>query len=87
LKLLLVNAINTTKKIESVYPPLGLAYLASALKQHFSDIEIKIIDRDVKAVIEAYLPDAVGVSAVSQNFGRAIEVGHYCRSLNIPVFV
>ena len=87
MKLLLVNAINTSKKIESVYPPLGLAYLASALKQHFSDIEITIIDRYAKAVIEAYHPDAVGVSAVSQNFGRAIEVGHYSRSLNIPVFV
>jgi len=87
LKLLLVNAVDTDKKIETVYPPLGLAYLASALKRNFSDIEIKIIDRDVKSVIKTYHPATVGISSVSQNFGRAIEIGNYCRSLNIPVFV
>ncbi len=33
MKILLVNAINYSNKIERVYPPLGLAYLASALKK------------------------------------------------------
>lgn len=86
MRLLFVNAIDTSKNIETVYPPLGLSYLSSALKNHFKDIDIKIIDRDVKAEIERYQPDAVGVSAVSQNFGIAIEVGNYCKALNIPVF-
>lgn len=87
MKILLVSAIDYRKKIETAFPPLGLAYLASSLKRHFSNIQIKIIDRDVEKVIKAYCPDVVGVSAVSQNFGRAIEVGNICKSLNIPVCI
>jgi anaerobic magnesium-protoporphyrin IX monomethyl ester cyclase len=87
LKILLVNAIDVTKSIETVYPPLGLAYLSSALKMHFNDIQIRIIDRDTETVVKSFRPDAVGVSAVSQNYGRAIEIGRLCRSLQIPVFI
>ena len=87
MRLLLVNVINLSKNIETLYPPLGLAYLASALKKHFKNIQIKIIDRDVERVIKTFCPDAVGVSAVSQNFGRAITIGNLCRSLKIPVFI
>jgi len=87
MKFLLVNAIDITKSIETVYPPLGLAYLSSALKRHFKDIQIRIIDRDVEAVVKSFRPEAVGISAVSQNYGRAIEIGRLCRSLQIPVFI
>ncbi|MBU1340010.1 MAG: B12-binding domain-containing radical SAM protein, partial [Proteobacteria bacterium] len=65
----------------------GLAYLSSALKMQFTDIQIKIIDRDIDAVVKSFQPDAVGVSAVSQNYGKAIEVGELCRFLQIPVFI
>ncbi|MBU2631385.1 MAG: B12-binding domain-containing radical SAM protein [Proteobacteria bacterium] len=87
MKLLLVNAIDITRSVETVYPPLGLAYLSSALKMQFTDIQIKIIDRDIDAVVKSFQPDAVGVSAVSQNYGKAIEVGELCRFLQIPVFI
>jgi len=87
MKLLFVNAIDFTRNIETVYPSLGLAYLSSYLKKYISDMQIKIIDRDVESEIKAFAPDAVGVSSVSQNFGRAIEIGKLCKSLKIPVFI
>ncbi len=87
MKLLLINSINPKKYIETVYPSLGLAYLSSKLKNHFIDLEIKIVDRQIKDEILKYSPNFVGVSSVSQNFNRAIEIGELCKSLNIPVFV
>lgn len=87
MKLLLVNAIDHSRNIETVFPSLGLAYLSSSLKNHFPNIQIKIIDRDIENVIKSYCPDFVGVSSVSQNFGRATEIGDLCKILKIPVFV
>lgn len=87
MKLLLVNAVDVARSIETVYPPLGLGYLASSLKRHFPEIEIKIIDRDICQTVKSFAPDAVGVSSVSQNFGRAIEIAALCKKINIPVFV
>lgn len=87
MKLLLVNAIDCNRYTETVYPSLGLAYLSSSLKKQFPGIEIKIIDRDIENVIRTYHPTAVGVSSVSQNFGRAIEIAKLCKIINIPVFV
>jgi len=87
MKLLFVNAIDSSKNIETVYPPLGLAYLSAVLKEHFKDIQILIVDRDIEAVLKSFSPDVVGVSAVSQNYGRAIAVGKLCKSLKIPVFI
>lgn len=87
MNLLLVNAIDVTRVIETVYPPLGLGYLASSLKRHFPEIEIKIIDRNFEQAIKSFAPDAVGVSSVSQNFGLATEIAALCRKANIPVFV
>jgi len=87
MKLLLVNAINYRRKIETVFPPLGLAYLASSLKKRYPEVQVKIVDRDIENAIKDFRPDAVGVSSVSQNFGRAIEVGKLCKSFNLPVFI
>lgn len=87
MKLLLVNAINTERDIETVYPPLGLAYLAASLEKEQAGVEVKIVDRDVEKAIEVFFPDAVGVSSVSQNYGRACEIAALCKARKIPVFV
>jgi hypothetical protein len=49
-----INAIDTTKEIETNLPPLGLGYLVSSLRNEFGPdcIEFKIVDRDIKAVIK-----------------------------------
>jgi len=86
-KLLLVNAINSKKRIETVYPALGLGYLAAYLKKHKPAVQVKIIDRNIAGTIKEFCPDIVGVSSVSQNFSRAIEIGALCKTLKIPVFI
>ena len=87
MKLLLINAIDTTRPVETVFPPLGLGYLAAVLEKNFPPIEVKIIDRGIEDAMRTFRPDAVGVSAVSQNMGWATEVGAYCKSAGIPVFL
>lgn len=87
MKLLLVNAINTERDIETVYPPLGLAYLAASLEKEQAGVEVKIVDRDVEKALEGFCPDAVGVSSVSQNYGRACKIATLCKAREIPVFV
>jgi radical SAM superfamily enzyme YgiQ (UPF0313 family) len=87
MKLLLVNAIDTSNSVETAYPPLGLAYLASSLKKRFPAIEVRIIDRDLTRVLASFAPDAVGISSVSQNFGRATAMAAACKAARIPVFV
>lgn len=76
MKILLINAINKQRKIEGSYPALGLAYLSSYLKQRIFDLDIRIIDSNVKNSIQTYDPNIVGISAVSQNFGIAV---HYAK--------
>jgi anaerobic magnesium-protoporphyrin IX monomethyl ester cyclase len=73
--------------VETVFPPLGLGYLAAVLKKKFPSIEVRIIDRDVEAAVKTFRPDAVSISAVSQNMGMANKAGEYCRSIGIPVFL
>ena len=87
MRLLLVNAIDAARAVETVFPPLGLGYLAAVLKKNFSSIEVRIVDREVEAAIKAFCPDAVGVSAVSQNMGLATRIGAYCKSVGITVFL
>jgi len=70
-----------------VFPPLGLGYLAAVLKRNFPSMEVKIIDRGIESAMKSFRPDAVGVSAVSQNLGWAAKVGAYCKSAGIPVFL
>jgi anaerobic magnesium-protoporphyrin IX monomethyl ester cyclase len=87
MKLLLVNAVDASRRIETVYPPLGLAYISSYLKKYVPSIEVKIVDRNVGNAIQEFRPDAVGVSSVTQNFGGAVIIGEMCKQLKIPVFI
>lgn len=87
LKILLVNAIDKRKAVQTVYPPLGLAYISSYLKKHMPHIQVKIIDGDVQRVLRDFSPDVVGVSSVSQNFSIALQVGKLCNEAGIPAFV
>jgi len=60
-------------------PPLGLAYIASVLKQ---DHEVKIVDsnilnytiEDVKEELRSFYPDVVGITSVTPSIYQAYEV-------------
>lgn len=90
MKLLLVNAVNTDNISETVFPNLGLGYIASYLEKYTEDIEIKILNsngRNIGRFLKKFIPDLVGISAVSQNFNYARYIAQQCAGFGIPVFM
>lgn len=73
-RILFVNAINPTNPIETAYPSLGIGYLISALREHFGPdyFEFKVVNRNYEEAVKEFCPDVVGITAVSQNYNRAI---------------
>jgi anaerobic magnesium-protoporphyrin IX monomethyl ester cyclase len=57
--------------------PIGLAYLASAAKAHFPDVEISI-EVDPDRVITSK-PDIVGIRAFTETYSQSIEAAHHIR--------
>ena len=69
-----------TGGVEYIYPPLGLLYLASYLRDRLTDIEIKVTDgfrvgyhRTLEEV-ELFAPDIVGVSSATPAAGGAYRL-------------
>jgi radical SAM superfamily enzyme YgiQ (UPF0313 family) len=65
---------------ETPSPPLGLAYLASALET--AGVEVKILDfvvypysrRNLESLLKDFKPQMVGITAVTMTFDNAIKV-------------
>jgi len=88
-KILFVDAHDAKKRVESVYPPLNLAYLASYLKKNLGckDLSLKIITERYEKEILSFSPDMIGVSCVTQNYGLAIEIASFAKKRGIPVII
>jgi len=87
-KLLLINAIDVSKSLQTMLPPLSLGYLVSSLRSKYGDaIDYKIVDRDVATEIREYKPDIVGITSVSQNFNYAMRYAKMAKKRRIPVLV
>ncbi len=86
-KILFINAINETKEVETRYPALGIGYLISSLRARFGEerFVFGVADRDVEARLDGFKPDIVGISSVTQNFGRASAYAKAARQRGIPV--
>lgn len=57
--------------------PIGLAYLSSAAKARFEDVEVCIeVDPDK---ILAYRPDIVGVTSFTETYSQSIEAARYLK--------
>lgn len=73
-------------------PPLGLAYLASMVRNNH---EVKIIDAnvlnytmdDVKREIKNFSPDVVGITAVTPSIFQAYEVAKAAKEIDENLFV
>jgi len=86
MRVLLVNPFYPISETPS--PPLGLAYLASALKS--AGMMVKILDLVVhpyrRSLLENLLksvePQMVGITAVTMNFDNAVEVVRSIKLLN-----
>ena len=85
-KFALISAINFDRPIESYIPPLGLAYITAYLKEYLNFEDTVIVDSPNQ--LSSIKPDILGISSVSQNFGRAIEIAKRIKSnLDIPIIV
>jgi radical SAM superfamily enzyme YgiQ (UPF0313 family) len=86
---LFINAVDTTSEIEIAQPHLGLGYLASSLRREFGPdrYQFKVIDRDVERGILSFKPDIVGITAVSQNYARAVRYAATAKKHGLPVMI
>lgn len=89
IKLLLINAIDISKKLQTSLPPLSLGYLVSSLRNEFGMdfFDFKIIDRNIETIIKKFKPDVVGITSVSQNYNYAIEYSKIAKKYKVPVLV
>lgn len=87
MKLLFVNAIDFSVEVETRYPSLGLAYLASSLRMHFPSVQLlfKIIDKNFEKTLEEFKPDLICITSVTQNFGIACHYACIAYKNKIPV--
>ena len=79
MKALFVNAINPHNDFDTHYPALGLAYIATYLRNVIPGIEVKILNSDEESAMKAFAPDIVGISAVTQNMYWAIRSAEFLK--------
>jgi anaerobic magnesium-protoporphyrin IX monomethyl ester cyclase len=86
-KILFIDAKDTSKSIETQFPSLGLGYLVASLRQTFGPdaAECRIVSGNVDSVLDDFRPDMVGISAVSQNYGLAMTYASAAEKRGIPV--
>src|SRR3989304_1633883 len=93
MKILLVNCINLDEGLraqEDSAEHLGILYIASSLRRHFTEneLELKVIYGPVfGSTLDDIKPDVVGLSSVSQNYHIAQRYAKLCKEKNIPVIV
>jgi len=74
-------------RASNIYPPLGLAYLATVLKRNDNDDIIEILDSNAlnlnlnqtKSTIENFDPDVIGVTTITETVPGAVEIGQICK--------
>lgn len=89
-KLALFSVVNPLRECEVYLPPLGLAYIASYLREHmhFNDTVILHGSRDPIRELAKHKPDLLGVSSVTQNFEGAKNLAGKIESrFDIPIII
>ncbi len=89
MKMLFIVATDTTKKIQMYYPPLGIGYMISALREKFGKdaIEFRVINSELEKNILEFKPDIVGISSVTMNYNIAKEHAKTTKRHSIPVLI
>ena len=71
MRILLVGAVDRTRKLQMRNMPLGLAYIAAYLRERVPGIQVRITYRGIAKEIAAFQPDVLGISSVSANYAIA----------------
>lgn len=89
IRILFIIATDTPKKMLHHYPPLGVAYLISTLRNRFSehDIDFKLVSSDIEKVIIEFKPDIVCISSVTATYNFAKEYAKIAKKYSLPVIV
>jgi len=86
MKLALVNILDVSE-----VSPMGLAYIATYLREHMGFENTKIIDINAENVwkgIKRYSPDVVGISSMTITYSKAMELAKRIKQeLNIPCLI
>lgn len=76
------------------YPPLGLLYLASVLRRNgFNDVRVfdgqlfRDPERAFRYLFQEFMPDIIGISALTPTLHRAYKLAEIARSIKKDVFV
>lgn len=74
-----------------LFPPLGLAYIASAVKQNNHEVQILDMtaepDRNLSDLVRSFSPDVVGLSCTSQTFQSALTVARQIKTVSKKIRV
>ncbi|MDO8873975.1 MAG: radical SAM protein [Methanoregula sp.] len=78
-----LTLVNVSKGFADGLMPLGLLSISAYIKKNDPEIEIKLLDSNCQDLYENFeTPDVIGISAVTQDIGRAIHFAEFIRSKN-----
>src|SRR4030067_2878489 len=87
MKLALINTVRSN--LRSSQSPLGLAYIATYLKEYIGFENTRIIDGNVEDILKEiykYKPDVAGISSMTMSTGYANELAFEIKDkLDIPL--
>jgi len=95
MKILLLNAppLRTFGITGQIYPPLGILYLASYVREKRNDVQIQAIDgykensQELVDKIIKYAPDILGVSFTTQAASGAYKLINEVKQINPKIFI
>jgi len=89
MRMLFIVATDTTKKVQMYYPPLGIGYMISVMRNRFGAdaIEFRVVNDDLERHILEFKPDVVGISSVSMNYNIAKGLAKVAKSHSLPVII
>jgi anaerobic magnesium-protoporphyrin IX monomethyl ester cyclase len=88
-KILFINAVNYRDEEQRHFPPQGLGYLVSSLRQHYGEdyFDVRMIDSNVAYNIGEWQPEIVCITAVSENWNYAKEYARIAKQYGATVIV
>lgn len=81
----------SVNKVQGIYPPLGLAYIAAVLRQHGHEASIidsqalNLTTEELRSKVENYHPDVVGVTCMVSTFKGALEVARLTKNIDTDI--
>src|SRR3990167_4324123 len=94
MKIQLINSPLSSKYSTTIraaaFPPLNLIALATYIRKHYIDLEIEIIDGELKTtseIIQLLDGDIIGISANTLTYDNAIEIAKAAKDINAKVII